>query len=181
MSGTIDLRTGELLQHDRRDLLTKVAPVYADPKAKCPLFKKLLRHATGGDVDLARYIQKAAGYTLTGNTSEQSLFFVYGPGNTGKSTLVNTLRNLMGDYGVHTPTETLLVKQYDSAIPADLARLAGVLAVAWFVLGVLRNRCTKAEGLVTRRSSIASPMRDRLDHRRYWRGSHHEGCPTCAA
>ena len=67
---------------------------------------------------------------LTGVTSEQVLFFLYGKsGNNGKSTLVNTLRAMLGDYGIHTPTETLIVKQYDNAIPADLARLAGARMV----------------------------------------------------
>jgi putative DNA primase/helicase len=84
---------------------------------------------TGGDKDLIHYIQKCVGYTLTGDTSEQVLIFVYGPGNTGKSTLVNLIRKLVGDYGCHTPTETLLVKQYDNAIPADLARMAGARMV----------------------------------------------------
>jgi putative DNA primase/helicase len=128
-TGTIDLRTGQLERHDRRDLLTKLAPVAADQDAICPQFKTFLRQVTGGDKDLIHYIQKCVGYTLTGDTSEQVLFFVYGPGNTGKSTLVNLIRKLVGDYGCHTPTETLLVKQYDNAIPADLARMAGARMV----------------------------------------------------
>ena len=128
-TGTVDLRTGQLEKHDRRDLLTKLAPVAADPDAICPQFRKFMHQVTRGDTDLIRYIQKCIGYTLTGDTSEQILFFVYGPGQTGKSTLVNLIRNMMGDYGRHTPTETLLVKQYDNAIPADLARLAGVRMV----------------------------------------------------
>jgi hypothetical protein len=69
------------------------------------------------------FIQKAVGYSLTGITSEQVLFFVYGKsGNNGKSTAINLFRDMIGDYGCHTPTETLLVKQYDNNIPADLAR-----------------------------------------------------------
>jgi len=130
VTGTIDLRTGRLEKHDARDLITKMAPVAADPKAKCPLFMKFIDRITGGDVELINYIQKCVGYTLTGVTSEQVLFFLYGEkGNNGKSTLVNTLRAMLGDYGVHTPTETLVVKQYDNAIPADLARLAGARMV----------------------------------------------------
>jgi putative DNA primase/helicase len=128
-TGTIDLRTGQLEKHDRRDLLTKIAPVAADPNARCPRFKRFLWRVIGGDKDLAHFIQKSVGYTLTGDTSEQVLFFAYGPGGSGKSTLVNTIRELVGDYGCHTPTETLLVKQYDNAIPADLARLTGVRMV----------------------------------------------------
>ena len=129
-NGTIDLRTGRREKHDSRDLLTKIAPVHADRSAKCPLFKKFLKRITGDDPHLRTFIQKAVGYTLTGITSEQVFFFVHGKsGDNGKSTLVNLIRDMLGDYGLHTPTETLLVKQYDNAIPADLARLDGARMV----------------------------------------------------
>ena len=129
-NGTIDLRTGRREKHDPRDLLTKMAPVRADRQAKCPLFKKFLRRITGDDADLRTFIQKVAGYSLTGAISEQAFFFVYGrSGNNGKSTLVNLIREMLGDYGLHTQTETLLVKQYDNNIPADLARLGGARMV----------------------------------------------------
>jgi putative DNA primase/helicase len=129
-NGTIDLQTGRREKHDPRDLLTKIAPVRANQKAKCPLFKKFLRRITGSDAELALFIQKGVGYSLTGITTEQVLFFVYGQtGSNGKSTLVNLLRDMMGDYGLHTLTETLLVKQYDNNIPADLARLVGARMV----------------------------------------------------
>jgi putative DNA primase/helicase len=128
-NGTIDLRTGRRARHDPRDLLTKIAPVRANRQARCPLFKKFLRQITRSDADLGLFIQKAIGYSLTGITSQQVLFFVYGRGNNGKSTLVNLIREMLGDYGLHTPTETLMVKQYDNNIPADLARLKGVRMV----------------------------------------------------
>jgi putative DNA primase/helicase len=129
-NGTIDLRTGRREKHDSRDLLTKIAPVRADRDAKCPLFKKFLKRITGDNPDLRTFIQKAVGYSLTGDISEQVFFFVYGrSGNNGKSTFVNLIREMLGDYGLHTQTETLLVKQYDNAIPADLARLAGARIV----------------------------------------------------
>ncbi|MGJ4971515.1 phage/plasmid primase, P4 family [Bradyrhizobium sp. HKCCYLRH1073] len=129
-TGTIDLRTGDSDDHDPRDLLTKIAPVAADPTAKCPQFRRFLKRITGGDRALMRYIKKCAGYTLTGSTQEQVFFFCYGKsGSNGKSTLVNLIRDMLGDYSRHTPTETLLTKQYDNNIPADLARLAGVRMV----------------------------------------------------
>ena len=72
------------------------------------------------------FIQKAVGYSLTGVTSEQVFFFVYGKTeNNEKSILVNLIQDMLGDYGCHTPIETLLTKQYDNNIRADLARLAG--------------------------------------------------------
>ena len=129
-NGTIDLRTGRREKHDPRDLLTKIAPVRANRSAKCPLFKKFLKRITGDDAGLRAFIQKAAGYSLSGATTEQVLFFVHGKsGNNGKSTLVNLIRDMLGDYGCHTPTETLLTKQYDNNIPADLARLDGARMV----------------------------------------------------
>jgi putative DNA primase/helicase len=129
-NGTIDLKTGRRERHDPRDLLTKIAPVRADRSAKCPLFKKFLKRITGDDAALRAFIQKAVGYSLTGITSEQVFFFVHSKsGKTGKSTLVNLIRDMLGDYGKHTPTDTLLTKQYDNNIPADLARLDGARMV----------------------------------------------------
>ncbi len=129
-NGTVDLRTGRLEKHDARDLITKIAPVAFSAPAECPIFMKFVERITGGDAEVISYIQKCKGYTLTGLTSEQVLFFLYGKsGNNGKSTLVNNFRAMLGDYGAHTPTETLIVKQYDNAIPADLARLAGIRMV----------------------------------------------------
>jgi putative DNA primase/helicase len=85
-------------------------------------------------------VSKDMGGSLTGITSEQALFFVYGKsGNNGKSTAVNMFRDILGDYGSHTPTETLLVKQYDNNIPADLARLAGVRMVTAIESNVNRH------------------------------------------
>jgi putative DNA primase/helicase len=126
---TIDLRTG-YQPHDARDLLTKIAPVEAKSRSACPRFRGFINRITAGDAELAEYIQKAVGLTLTGITSERVLFFVYGKsGSNGKSTLVNLIRDMLGDYGCHTPTETLLTKNYDNAIPADLARLEGARMV----------------------------------------------------
>ncbi len=122
LAGTIDLRTGDLYPHDHRDLLTKIAHVDYDKDAKCPMFRAMMKRALGGDVELFRYIQRCVGYTLTAKTTEQVFFFLHGPTGSSKSTFVNVIRDLMGDYGMHTPVETLLVKQYDNAIPNDLAR-----------------------------------------------------------
>jgi putative DNA primase/helicase len=129
-NGTINLRTGRREKHDSRDLLTKIVPVRANRKAKCPLFKKFLRRITANDKELQLFIKKCVGYTLTGDMSEQVFFFVHGAsGNNGKSTLINLIRKMLGDYGIHTPTDSFLVKQYDNNIPADLARLAGARMV----------------------------------------------------
>jgi putative DNA primase/helicase len=139
-NGTIDLRTGRRERHDPRDLLTKIVPVRADRHAECPAFKKFLKRITADDRGLKTFIQKAVGYTLSGIMTEQVFFFVHGKsGNNGKSTLVNMIRDMLGDYGLHTGTETLLVKQYDNNIPADLARLTGARMVTAIEANVNRH------------------------------------------
>ena len=128
-NGTLDLRTGVLEQHNPADLITRICSTKYVPSAKANLFKKFLRQTCGGNKDVIHFIQKAIGYSLTGDTTEQVLFFIYGPGGTGKSTLANLIRDLLSEYGVHTATKTLLVKQFDNAIPEDIARLKGARMV----------------------------------------------------
>lgn len=128
LNGTIDLKTGELLPHNAGDLITKVVRVEFDSDAECPRFKTFLRKVAP-DPQLRPWLQRAVGYSLTGSARELVVFFLHGPGSTGKSTFVNLFRDLLGEYGVHTPTETLVAKHYDNAIPADLARMKGARMV----------------------------------------------------
>ncbi len=128
-TGTIELKLGKLRPHRSADFITKMLDVAYDPAAKCPRFKAFLHTITGGDKDFVSYLRRTVGYCLTGLITEQKFFFVYGQGRNGKSTFVNIIRDMLGEYGRHTPTETLLVKQYDNAIPADLARLKGARMV----------------------------------------------------
>lgn len=130
VNGTIDLRTGDMEKHDPRDLLTQISHVVADRKATCPTFKAFIKRITNNDKKLMRYIRKCVGYSLTGETKEQVFFFCHGQsGSNGKSTLINLIRDMLGDYGRHTPTETLMTKQYDNVISNDQARLVGVRMV----------------------------------------------------
>lgn len=128
-NGTLDLRTGTLRPHDPADLLTKLAPVSYDPSAACPTFEGFLNRAHQGDAATIAYKQRAVGYTLTAAMGEQVFFFAHGRGETGKTTFLNLIRDLLGDYGMHTPMETFVAKQHDNGIPADLARLNGARMV----------------------------------------------------
>lgn len=146
-NGTIDLRTGELRAHDRADLITKLAPVDHDPDAHLDLWDDFLRTATAGDTDLARFLQRAIGYSLTGSTAEEVLFFVHGPAASGKSTFIDAIEATLGEYARRADFETFLARN-DSAGGAargDIARLAG----ARFVNSVEVDEGKKlAEGLV---------------------------------
>jgi len=123
-NGTIDLRTGKLREHRQEDLITRMANVEHDPKADCPVWKKFLREIMGYNAELLSYIQKAAGWGITGNTAEQSMFILFGTGANGKSTFLTNIMNLLGDYAIATPTETFMRKMGDH-ITNDIARLRG--------------------------------------------------------
>lgn len=123
-NGVLDLRTGELHAHARERLCTKLAPINYDPGAVCPTWDAFLSRIMSGNSNLVAFLQRAVGYSLTGNTSEQCLFILHGTGANGKSTFLTTIGALLGDYAAQTPTDTLMVKRGES-IPNDLARLVG--------------------------------------------------------
>ena len=124
-NGTIDLQTGEFLSHDREHMITQLAPVIYDPDAKCPLWIEFLNRIMDGNQNLISFLQRAIGYSLTGDTGEQCFFIFWGTGANGKTTFLQTINAMLGDYAKQTPTETLLVKR-KGAIPNDVARLKGV-------------------------------------------------------
>jgi putative DNA primase/helicase len=145
-NGTIDLRTGELRPHRREDLITKLAPVAYDPAARLELFEAFLFQTFGGDAELIRYVQKAAGYSLCGDTREEALFIAHGPTGGGKTSLAEALRAALGDYAATADPETFLTSRRDGGAPrADIARLRG----RRLVVGVEVDQDRRmAEGLV---------------------------------
>jgi putative DNA primase/helicase len=123
-NGTVNLRTGELREQRQEDLITKIANVRFDPAADCPEWKKFIREIMNYNADLIRFLQTAAGWAVTGDTSEQTMFILFGSGANGKSTFLNTIMNLLGDYAIATPTETFMRKSGEQ-ITNDIARLRG--------------------------------------------------------
>jgi putative DNA primase/helicase len=122
-NGTVDLRTGEFHSHRAEDLITKVVPHLYRAGAECPQFLKFLRQVLPG---LEEYMQKALGYSLTGITSEKAVFVCHGSGNNGKTTLLATVRDAVGDdYGVLLQIDTLMSRVADNNGQADLADLRG--------------------------------------------------------
>lgn len=129
-NGTIDLAHGCVLRpHQREDMITKLAPVDYDSSASCPTWLAFLDRVLGGKQSLIDFLQRAIGYVLTGSTRERVIFILFGTGRNGKSTLLDVLGLLLGEYGETTPTETLLAKR-DTGIPNDLARLKGARFVS---------------------------------------------------
>lgn len=128
--GVIDLKSGALAPHDPKNYFTKITAVEYSENADCPRWTAFLDDIFGGDKDLIRYVQKAVGYSLTGATSEQCAFFLYGTGRNGKSTFLDIIRDIFGDYAANIQPETIMVRNSQgSAINSDIARLKGARLV----------------------------------------------------
>jgi putative DNA primase/helicase len=125
-NGTVDLRTGALRPHEREDYITRLSPVVYDPLATSPLLSGFLDQATGGDEELQEYLQRIVGYSITGDTGDELLFYLYGPGASGKSTLVEAIKAMLGsDYAKTADFSTFLKKSMVSSGPSpEIARLA---------------------------------------------------------
>jgi putative DNA primase/helicase len=128
-NGTIDLRTGDLRPHHRGDMLTKRSDVFYCPDAQADVWDQFLLRITEGDLELVAFLQRAAGYSLTGNTGEEKLFFAHGPAATGKSTFLDALRGVFGEYAQTADFESFIKKSGDGGIRNDIARLAGARLV----------------------------------------------------
>jgi putative DNA primase/helicase len=92
-NGTLDLRTGQLGPHRREDKITKLVPITYDASALCPLWEAFLDRIFEKNKNLIDFVHKMFGYSLTGVISEQVLFFLYGTGANGKSTLLLILQD----------------------------------------------------------------------------------------
>ncbi|MHA6829487.1 phage/plasmid primase, P4 family [Ralstonia pseudosolanacearum] len=125
--GVVDLRTGRQRPHDRDDRMTKITT--ATPGGDCPTWRQFLAEVTGGDAELQAYLQRMAGYALTGSTQEHALFFLYGTGANGKSVFVNTLATILGDYAANAAMDTFMETRTDRH-PTDMAGLRGARFVA---------------------------------------------------
>lgn len=125
-NGVIDLHTGTLRPGVQEELISKSTRISYDPEAECPRWERFLQEVFDGDEALIRYIQKAAGYSLTGNISYPAVFFCHGTGRNGKSTLLNWLTRVMGDYATSASFNTFIEDERGRQQNTnDLAELAG--------------------------------------------------------
>lgn len=129
LNGTIDLKKGELLHHNREDLITKLAPVEYDPEAPFPQWSKFLNTIMAGNRNIIDFLQLAHGYSLTGDTREQVIIIEHGGGANGKSTKQDIIREILGDYAKTTSFNTFLARNGE-ATRNDLAALSGTRFVS---------------------------------------------------
>ena len=142
-NGTLDLTEGILRPHRAEDLLTTNSGVTYDPSAAAPLFTRFLEETFTVHVadridkhetrSLIAYVQRIAGYILTGSTGEQVVLLFYGTGENGKSVLIEVLSALLGELARVIDIRALLFTASDNrtgAGPSDhIARLRGARLV----------------------------------------------------
>ncbi len=124
---TLNLKNGKGFPPEPTNLITKRSKFIYDKDAKCPTWDMFLLQIFNKDTDLIRFVQKAMGYSLSGDVREQCLFILWGTGANGKSTFLNVLQELFGDYACTTGTETFMKKTSEQS--NDLARLKGIRLV----------------------------------------------------
>jgi putative DNA primase/helicase len=123
LSGTVDLRTGQVHDHDAAALHTKCTGVgltYYRPARRWLAFLERILP----EPDVRAFLQRAVGYSATASVAEQVLFLCHGPGANGKSTLFNVLRLVLGDYAHQAAPDLLLTKRHDTH-PTEVAALRG--------------------------------------------------------
>jgi putative DNA primase/helicase len=124
-NGTIELRTGELRTHRREDYISQVCHVEYDAAAKCPRWEQFLSEVFNGNPDLTEFIQRAVGYSLTGDVREECLFLLHGLGRNGKGVFLNTLASVFGDYGTTTDFSTFVDTHNKNGPRDDVAHMRG--------------------------------------------------------
>jgi len=127
-NGIVDLRTGDLRPHDKLAMCSKASPVAYNPDARCPLFIEFLREISMGRDDIVNFLQRWFGYSMTGDVSAQTFAIFFGNGANGKSTLVELVAKILGDYGKSAPPDVFIQKN-QSGIPNDVAALRGARMV----------------------------------------------------
>ena len=128
-NGTLDLRTMEFREHRPEEFLTKVSPVVYDPEAVCPRWLSFMDEVMQGDTSRSRYLQKALGYSLSGDTRMECMFILYGAtSRNGKGTTMESVLRILGEYGKNADPSLLSTKfgvQSSGGPSEEIARLAG--------------------------------------------------------
>ena len=127
-NGVVNLRNGELMPHDSRLMLSKICNCEYDVKHNKPkMWLKFLDDITNGDKTLQDYIHKCIGYSISGSNREQCAYFLYGMGNNGKSTFLDTISDMLGDYASNAQPDTIMLQSRlgssGGGANSDIARL----------------------------------------------------------
>ncbi len=131
VNGTIDLRTGGIYPHRKEDMISTLSSVEYIPGHIDPKWEAFLADATGNNPDTIGFLQIAAGYSLTGDISEEKIFMIHGPKNSGKTTYLEALKKMMGEYARTVNLDMFAKKRDGGSSPSnDIAALVGIRLAA---------------------------------------------------
>lgn len=125
--GVVDLKSGEHGEADPESYMTKRTAI-APAAGEAPLWRKFLSTVMDGNEDMIAFLQRYAGYCLTGETSEQALAFLYGTGQNGKGVFISTIAKILGDYACAADADVFMETDYQRH-PTEMARLRGARLV----------------------------------------------------
>lgn len=123
-NGVVNLRTGKIEEHSPDDLITRICDAEFDAEATSPEWDGFLAKLTDGDPELEAYLQRAIGCAVSGAENEKALFVFLGPGDTGKSTLLRIIMQVLGDYAIQAERNLLLSRAHEPH-PTGIADLFG--------------------------------------------------------
>ena len=127
-NGVVDLTTGEILAHSQGYHITKRTNASCKPDSGCSRWHAFLSEIMNGNTELIEFLQRAIGYSLFGLTTEHYLFVLHGTGRNGKSTFLDVLMEILGDYAMPSAADLLMQKRNDTH-PTELAELRGMRLV----------------------------------------------------
>ena len=128
-NAVINLRTGNAQDGHPEDMVSLSVGVPLDAEAECPRWEQFVDEVFGGDSELVEYLQRVLGYTLTGLAREQVWWLLHGDGANGKSTLLDVVGHVLGDYAKRVPFSTFEARSR-SSVPDDIATLVSKRFVA---------------------------------------------------
>lgn len=123
-NGVVDLRTGELLPHERHFMCSSISDVLYDKEATCPEFERFLM-LTQPKAAHRKYLQRLMGLTMLGEVRDQIFALHIGSGGNGKGVFLDTYSYILGEYATTGQRDTFVRKSSTNRIPADLASYEG--------------------------------------------------------
>lgn len=128
-NGFINLKQGVINDHEKQNYFTKISNVEFTDKADCPKWEEFLDDIFLGNQELVRFVQRAVGYSLSGYTTEQVLFVLYGNGRNGKSVFLDILNEIFGNYSTNIQPQAIMASKNQSDASPEIAKLDGARLV----------------------------------------------------
>ncbi|RFT91680.1 phage/plasmid primase, P4 family [Staphylococcus haemolyticus] len=128
-NGFINLKQGVINDHEKQNYFTKISNVEFTDKADCPKWEEFLNDIFLGNQELVRFVQRAVGYSLSGYTTEQVLFVLYGNGRNGKSVFLDILNEIFGNYSTNIQPQAIMASKNQSDASPEIAKLDGARLV----------------------------------------------------